>query len=56
MFLTFSKLLKYWKLAHIKNLIFQHNREVKMSQIIVFWSDRKIKIPRNLVFRLNREI
>ena len=23
---------------------------------MVFWSDREIKMPRNVVFRLNREI
>ena len=27
-----------------------------MSRIMVFWSDSKIKIPHNVVFRLNREI
>ena len=27
-----------------------------MSQIMVFWSDREIKIPRNVVIRLNHEI
>ena len=27
-----------------------------MSQIIVFWSNREIKITRNVVFRLNNEI
>ena len=26
-----------------------------MSLIMVFWSDRKIKMPRNVVFTLNRE-
>ena len=27
-----------------------------MSQIMVFWSDREIKISRNVVIRLNHEI
>ena len=27
-----------------------------MSQIMAFWSDREIKIPRNVVIRLNHEI
>ena len=27
-----------------------------MSQIAVFWSNRKIRMPQNIVFRLNHEI
>ena len=27
-----------------------------MSQIMAFWSDREIKIPQNVVIRLNHEI
>ena len=34
----------------------QHNRKIKMSQIMVFCSDREIKTPRKLVFRLKSEI
>ena len=26
-----------------------------MSRIMVFWSDRNIKMPRNVVFRMSRE-
>ena len=35
---------------------FQHYWETKMSQIIVFWSNREDKMLRNVVFRLNREM
>ena len=41
--------------AH-KKLSFQHYHETKMSQIMVFWSIREIKTPRNIVIRLNRGI
>ena len=36
---------------------FQHYRENNMSQIIAFWSNVKaIKMPRNVVFKVNRDI
>ena len=35
---------------------FQYYREAKMSQIIVFWYNRKIKMLRNVAFRLTHEI
>ena len=41
--------------AH-KKFNFQHYRKTKMSQFVVFWSNREIKMPRNIVFRINREI
>ena len=37
-------------------LNFQPYRKIKMSRIIVLWSNREIKMPRNIVFRLTREI
>ena len=40
--------------AH-KKINFQLYREIKMSQIIVFWTIHEIKTPQNVVFRLNRE-
>ena len=33
----------------------QHNREIKMSRMMIFWSDREIKMARNVEFWLNRE-
>ena len=36
--------------AHKKHN-FQHYCETMMSQIIVFWSNREIKMPQNVVFR-----
>ena len=41
--------------AH-KKFNFQKYRETKMSQIMVFWSNQEIKMPRNVVFRMNREM
>ena len=40
--------------AH-KKFNFQHFGKTKMSQIVVFWSNREIKMPQNLAFRLNRQ-
>ena len=52
-----SRLLAFPKIpesfAHKFN--FQLYRETKMSHIILFWSSREIKMPRNIVFRLKRE-
>ena len=41
--------------AH-KKFNFQHYCETKISQIIIFWSNRGMKMQQNIVFRLNREI
>ena len=41
--------------AH-KKITFQYFRGNKMSQIVIFRSNREIKMLRNLVFRLNREV
>ena len=40
---------------HIKKIQFS-TRVIKISLIIEFWSDGKMEIPRNVVFRLNRKI
>ena len=53
MLLLSPKFLTCWKLTNIDKINFQHYRKTKMSQIIVFWSNREIKMPRNVVFRLN---
>ena len=53
--MLFPKLLKYWKLAH-KKFDFQHYRDTKTPQITVFLSNREMEMSQNVVFRLNREI
>ena len=60
-----SLLLGFWLFPEIpatletrvhKKIDPQHNRKIKMSRIMVFFSDCEIKMPRKLVFRLKREI
>ena len=46
-FHAFWKFLRCSKLKHIKKFNFQCYRKTKMLQIIVFWSNRKIKMPQN---------
>ena len=45
--MRFQKILRCWKLTHIKKFSFQHEREAKICEI---------KMLRNVVFRLNRKI
>lgn len=47
----FSIELHRIKCCTFKRFNFQHYRQTKMSWIIVFWSNRKVKIPQNIVFR-----
>ena len=54
--LLFPKFIKCWKLTHIKDSIFNITVKLKCRKLCVFWSNREIKMPRNTVFRLNREI
>ena len=53
--LAFPKISEKVDTREHKKVNHQHNREIKISQIMVSWSDREIKIP-CVVFRLNREI
>ena len=46
--MLFPDLLKCWKLN------FQYYSQIKMSQIILFWSNSQFKMPQIIVFRLNR--
>ena len=39
-----------------KKFDFQHYRDTKIPQIKVFWSNREMEMSQNVVFRLNREI
>ena len=55
-FHAFPEIPKMLETRAHKKLSFQHYHETKMLQIIVFWSIREVKIPRNIVFRLNRGI
>ena len=45
--MRFQKILRCWKLTHIKKFSFQHEREAKICEI---------KMLRNVVFRLNLKI
>ena len=45
-----------WENQAHKKFIFQHYGETYISQIIVLWSNGDIKMQRNVVFRLKREI
>lgn len=51
----FSIELHRIKYCTFKRFNFQHYRQTKMSWIIVFWSNRKVKIPQNIVFRQERQ-
>ena len=53
--LAFPKISEKVDTHEHKKVNHQHNREIKILQIMVSWSDREIKIP-YVVFRLNREI
>lgn len=51
----FSIELHRIKYCTFKRFNFQHYRQTKMSWITVFWSNRKVKIPQNIVFRQERQ-
>ena len=52
-FHAFPKIPEMLETHTHKTLDFQHYRETK---IIVFWSNREIKMPRKVEFRLSSEI
>ena len=56
--LAFRLLLfpKFPKLTHIKDSVFNTTVKLKCRKLFVFWSNREIKMPRNVVLRLSREI
>ena len=54
-FLFSPKFLKYRKLKHRKKNRLHHQRKIKMSRIMVFWSDCKTKTLQNVVLGLIRE-
>ena len=55
--MLFSKFLKFLDThAHKKNNKFEHYGETKTLTIILYWSNHIIKMPRNVVFKLNYEI
>ena len=52
-FLGFPDIPKIPETHAHKKFNLQHNRQIKIT---VFWSDHKIKMPWNVVFKLNRHI
>ena len=54
-FHAFLKIPEMLESHALKKFNFQHYHKIKKSQIIVFWSNREIKMPQNVVFRLHRE-
>ena len=53
--MLFLEVVKCWTLLHIKILIFNTTSKIKTSQMIVCWSNCEIKMPQNIVLRLNHE-
>lgn len=54
-FLALHENLELLKTYTHRKTNLQHNHKIKMSRMMIFWSDRKIKMAQNVEFWLNRE-
>ena len=52
---AFPKIPKMLGTDTYEKIYFKHHRQMKIQQILAFWSNREIKMLQNIVIRLNYE-